>query len=522
MEVNIYTKNPLRAKYRIAYVYPSTYRSMISGLSMDIIYHMLNRDPDIYVERFVCSKLYGDEIDPRSLETNSRLRDFPLILTTLHYEPDIVNLVRLLVGGGTEIFSKLRKRTVIVAGGPAVMENPIPYSDIIDVFVIGEAEATLPRLIDLWMEYGDVKKRFLEEADRLDYVFVPSIGVKRVKRSYQVNLDSAFYPIRQIEHTEIEPVYGRGFKLEVARGCKFYCSFCIETRVFQPYRERSLVVMRRLIESGLEYTMSGKRVLLYSLSFPVSETHLGLLEYLVSNEFRATLPSVRISNYLLRSLDLIKQLGQRSLSIAPESFSTIIQRFICKYTGLIDYVIESIDEILKKGFDVKMYLIYGFKGTDIEVVKTDVEYLKLIWKLAKGYGRKVSISLNPLIPKPHTMFQWIGMLQKETLENTLSLYRGELRGIIESRPYDVDWGIIQAQIALSGKPLGDFILRWALRGGGLAGWRRAMKESNIDYSYVYSGYSVNEQLPWGFIDHGDYIEKINLSQYECYLRAKST
>jgi len=225
MELNTILKNPLRVKARIAYVYPSLYHVMISGLAPDIIYYYSNKREDTYIERFTCSKLTGVEPEPRSLETKSRLRDFPLILTTLHYEPDIVNLTRLLIAGGIEVFSKNRE-SVIIAGGPVVMENPIPYSDIIDAFVIGEVEATLNQVVDLWIEYGDSKKRFLEELAELEYVYVP--GVKegeKITRAYVSNLDEAFHPVKQVENTEVEPVYGRGFKLEASRGCPFICGF---------------------------------------------------------------------------------------------------------------------------------------------------------------------------------------------------------------------------------------------------------------------------------------------------------
>jgi len=515
MELNIVEKNPLRVKARVAYIYPSVYRAMISGLSHDIIYHLANSIDEVYLERFCNARLSGEEPEPRSIETRSRLRDFPLMLVSLHYEPDVVNLARLLIAGGVELFASKREQ-VIVAGGPAVMENPIPYSDIVDAFIIGEAEVTVLEILAKWLEYGDSKERFLEEISSLPYVYVPALQENHrvVKRAFVEDLSSSFYPVRQVENTEIEPVYGRGFKLEVSRGCRFWCGFCIETRVFQPYRERDLPSLKKLLEEGLSRSTAGKRVVLFSLSFPTTKTHYELLEFLVKEGYRASLPSLRVSPLLEKSLELIKALGQRTIAIAPESFSITAQRCFFKYPGVLDYVKSFIERAIVSGFDLKIYLVYGVKGLPLDVVREDVEYLSKIAKLARMRGQRLSISLNPLIPKPHTPFQWIGMQSRERLVELLKLYKSSLKGAVEARVYDIDWAVVQAQLSLSPSPLGRLIYRWSLYGGGLGGWRRAVREEGLNYRYVFEGYRREEPLPWGFIDHGATVEKVNIHEYE--------
>jgi radical SAM superfamily enzyme YgiQ (UPF0313 family) len=520
MEKNIVLKNPMRVSARIAYVYPSLYRVMISSLSPDIIYYMLNKRLEVYVERFHCTSLHGLEQEPRSLETKSRLRDFPLILTTLHYEPDIVNLVRLLIAGGIEVYSRNRAESIVIAGGPVALSNPIPYSDVIDAFIIGEAESTLDRVVDLWLEYGDSKKRFLEELSQLKFTYVPGYSdvSSSIEKSHVEDLNSAFYPVKQVENTTVEPIYGRGFKVEVSRGCPFWCSFCMESRLFQPFRERSLNKLKEVIEEGLKYTISGKRLVLYSLSFPTTSNQYKLLEYLSSEGFTATMPSLRIGRYLEKSLELIKNLGQRTLTLAPESFTHTLQSCFFKYTSLVEYIEQVIREAVDLGFDLKLYLVYGVKGVGIEKLREDIEYITRLVKYAKERGRKITLSLNPLIPKPHTMFQWIGMSYREELLRQLEFYRRELKGLVEARIYDIDWGIVQAQLALSPKPLGRFIYTWALHGGGLSGWRRAIRETSLDYSYVFTGYDPSEKTPWSFINLGWGVEKVNISQFNASRR----
>lgn len=519
MEVNTIRKKLSRVKGRVAYVYPSTYTSMISSLAPDIIYTLANSYDEIYLERFACKSLYGEESDPRSLETGSRLREFPLILTSLHYELDVVNLARLLLAGGIEVFSDKRNH-VIVAGGPVVMSNPVPFSDVIDAFIIGEVEVTLPKILELWLEYRGEKGRFLEAISSLRYVYVPGYSRNTVLKEYVRDLDHAIYPTRQVENTEVEPVYGRGLKLEASRGCLFYCSFCLESRVFQPYRERGLLRLKKTIEEGLKYSISGKRVVIYSLCFPVTKTHTQFLEYLSSEGFSASLPSVRISPRLVESLELIRALGQRALTIAPESFSWLAQSIFFKYTGLEDYVSSLIKTLIDAGFDLKLYLIYGVRGLNAGVVHRDVEVLRDLAKYAKAKNRRITVALTPLIPKPHTVFQWIGMLDYEALASQLRFYKSSLRGLVEARLYDIDLGVVQAQIALSPRPLGKLIALWASYGGGLSGWRRTVRElaGDFNFNYVFSGYEFEKELPWGFIRLDEVSERVTRTQYEVVKR----
>ncbi|WP_048813444.1 radical SAM protein [Desulfurococcus mucosus] len=517
MELNTIYKNPLRVKARVAYIYPSTYRVMLSSLAPDIIYTISNSIEEVYAERFTNKRLQGEEPPPRSLETNTPLKDFGLLVTTLHYEPDIVNLIRLLNSGGIPV-KREQRATPIVAGGPVVMENPIPFSGIIDVFVIGEAEATLEGILVKWLETME-KKRFLEEVADLPYVYVPGFndGVKVVKE-YVRSLDNATYPVNQVENTEVEPVYGGGFKLEVSRGCRFWCSFCIESRVFQPYRERSLPLLKRLVEDGVSASIWGRRVVLYSLSFPVTSTHLKLLEYLGSENIRASLPSIRLSALSSEVLELVKSVGQRTLTLAPETFTPVLQRVFFKYVDIVDEMIESVKHALEEGFNVKLYMIYGVKGEGVDDVKANLEALKQLASLARKLGRGFSVSLNPLIPKPHTMFQWIGMENPVKLREILGLYKRGLKGLVDARPYDIEWGFIQAYIALSGRALDDVFTKVAMRGGGLAAWRKSLGEEYMGAGHVFNGYGFGDELPWGFIILDNVSRRVAESQYEVFLR----
>lgn len=516
MEFNIIHKNPLKVASRIAYVYPSLYEVMSSSLAVDLLYFYLNNYYEVYVERFCNKRLRGVEEPPRSLETRSPLKDFDLIISSIHYEPDIVNLVRILETGG---LSPLREKrtTPIIAGGPVVMENPIPYSDIIDAFIIGEIETAISTVIDKWLEFKDDKKTFLEELSNFDFVYVPGVSDGYVFKSFPKDLSNTFYPVKQIVNTEVEPVFGRGFKLEINRGCAFSCSFCMESRVMSPYRERGIATLKHLVEKHLDLNPYEKRILIYSLSFPIIKDHIKFLEFLVDNRLIASQPSIRLDLVDEDLLDLLKNLGQNTLTIAPESFALLTQRLFFKYVKPCEWFRDKIAAILRKGFNLKVYLIYGAPWDSAELVRENIECVKSIINEAKKRQRKIIISLNPLIAKPHTPFQHFGILSPEKLKTILRIYRENLGGVVENRSYDIDWVIAQASLALSERPMGDFIVSWAKSGGGLSSFKKLVKAERISLKRVFTGYGIEEKLPWGFIKLPGHVEDVTRTQVSTIL-----
>ncbi|OYT38840.1 MAG: radical SAM protein [Desulfurococcales archaeon ex4484_58] len=512
MEVNIIRKKIRQGLVRIAYIYPGTYEFMVSSLSSHIIYYLTNSLFDeVYLERFHVKNLYGEEPFPRSLETNSPLKDFELILTSIHYEPTISNLVRILYYSGVDPIREKREIPVI-AGGPAVMGNPHPYNHIVDAYIIGEAEDTLPKIINAWIRFRGDKKSFLEEIARYEFVYVPGISTDKVYRRWVEDINTSFYPVKQFWDSEREPVFGRGFILETSRGCMYLCRFCIEGRLFKPFRRRTYSVLKRLVDEGLEAT-GVDRVLVYSLVYPSTIDDKKILEYIVEQGIKVSLPSMRIDYLDNDTLELIKNSGQKTLTIAPETFNPLIQKIIAKYIN-IDLIDAGIERIIDKGFDLKLYLIYGFKGLDPTIYdKNNIEYLKKLIKKAREKNVKISISLNPLVPKPHTPFQWIGMISLEKARNILRLYRRELRGYVETRPLEIGWAWIQASIALADENIGRILIEWSIEGGDLGSWRRVLTRRNYSTDYVFKGYNVEEKIPWNNIVIYENLDKTLYNEY---------
>ncbi len=520
MEYNVIRKKIRRDTIRVAYVYPSIYEVMAASLASHMIYYMINEYyPEVYMERFHTQKLVGEEPLPRSLETGSPLRDFPVMITSIHYEPNIASLIRILKSSGIEPLRRKRGQ-ILLAGGPAVMANPHPYSEIMDAFIIGEIEESIPMIMDRILPFIDDKNRMLEELAGLRNVYVPGYTGDKVYRSYTPDLDQSYYPIRQFYDTDHKHVYGAGLLLESSRGCRFWCRFCIEGRLFKPYRSRSYNVLKRIIDGGLKY-VSRKRVIFYSLNFLFSQHEKKILEYLSSNGIDYSIPSLRIETINNDLLELLRTGNQKTLTLAPESFSLRMHRLFGKYDR-VKWIVDKIKDALSRGFKIKLYLISGVKGETMDDVKNNIKVLRMLAKYARTHNTSLSITINPLVPKPKTMFQWIGMIEPDKAKGIIRYYRNELSSLIDTRPLYVNWAWLQAVISLGDSSLSRILVNWGSMGGDLGSWRRVLRRTGFDWSYVINGYGFDEVLPWDNIVIGERVEEVARFEYMVWRKLFST
>ncbi len=101
------------------------------------------------------------------------------------------------------------------------LHNPLPMAPVFDLCLIGDAEEPLPKLLALWIEHGN-STRFLDEAARVEGVYVPSVHDRRRDTITQ----SIARDIGVTLRASIDVSHNRTRRIEIARGCKFKCSFC--------------------------------------------------------------------------------------------------------------------------------------------------------------------------------------------------------------------------------------------------------------------------------------------------------
>jgi len=479
-EINPFIKGWRKGVKSIALVYPNRYVGGISNIGLQYIYAEINAR-----EGYVCERFYSDVFHgQRSVETGRYLKDFDIALFSLQYEEDYFRAVKILRG-----FKGLK-----IAGGPCCMLNPKPILKFFDAFVIGEVEKS--KVLDV----------ILEARSKEDLVGVEGIytGVEdKVKRIKPKKLD--FHLKQQIIS---DGAYGRCILLEIGRGCIRHCRFCVVRQIYSPPRWRDV---KLLFEVAENYRGVVNKVALIAPSASdhprIKELIAGLIEmgYLVSPS------SIRADTVDDELMELLKMGGLKSFTIAPEAGSERLRELLRKDISEED-IINAAQIASEKGIkSVKLYFMIGLPTEGCEDIKAIVEVVKKVKKIIPD----VSVSINPLVPKPHTPFQWlpytgINDVKKgmKMLEMKIRILKKELSKVAKLSIESVESFALQTILSRGDEDVSKLIE------SGRASLKVAEKFRLLKY---LNEIEIDEELPWDFIDHGYKKKRLIEEYYQLYL-----
>ena len=503
-ELNVVKKDWRRVDLRIALCYPNVYRAGMSGLTVRLLYALLNSRQDVLCERFFIPTMR----EPwKSLESNQPLNKFDVVAFTLQYEEDYPNAVRMLLESNIPPRRESRKTgdPLVIAGGPCATSNPEPLADYVDLFVVGEAEPVLDQLTDQMKALEDPLRRLDGFAD-LKGVYVPRLS-NPTERVWVRDLDEALHPLAQQiplvdEQSPYMTVFGKAFAVEPVRGCSRGCRFCLVGRISCPRRERGLEKAEEIIDEGIYHTPVGKVSLIGASIFDYS--HLEeICEFVVSHGLELSIPSIRPEGVTETLAHLLKKGNQRRVTMAPDAASPRMREIINKKMDDA-VIIDAAKTLLSCGVDrLKLYFLIGLPGETPSDVEAIVGLSKRIADV--GFGPKaIHLSVNPLIPKPHTPFQWERtpsvLYVRESLNLLKKGFKGDKRFVVDS--LDPRHAQIQAFLSLGDRRIGKVVELVARYHGGLGAWRRAMKECRVSIDSYTRERSLEEPLPWDMIDVG--------------------
>nr|WP_202320111.1 radical SAM protein [Archaeoglobus neptunius] len=444
---------------RVALVYPNRYVGGIANTGLQYIYAKIN-ELDA-----VCERFYSDVFDGlRSVETATPLSEFDVALFSLQYETDYFKAVEI-----SRNFRGLK-----IAGGPCVMENPKPLLRYFDAFFIGEVE-------------GHVEE-ILNAKDVEDLQGLPGIYTGREESVRRVYAKLGKHMQREIIGYG---AYGRCFLLEIGRGCIRRCRFCIVRQIYFPPRWRKREMLPEVGED---------KVAIIAPSPSDHPEFREILQQYVDEGKEVSPSSIRADTLDEELVDLLKLAGVKTLTIAPEAASPELQEILNK--GIDAEDVYHAAELARGRFDkIKLYYMIGLPGENFSDVEAIVEQAVKV----KGYVRKVEVSVNPLVPKPHTPMQWLPFGGKENVKEGINELRKKLSLIAER--------CRKAGIETDVSGVREFILQTILSRGDEdvvevmegAGYRR--------FGKYLEAIDVSSELPWDFIDHG-YRKSSLLREYE--------
>ena len=233
-----------------------------------------------------------------------------------------------------------------------------------------------------------------------------------------------------------------------------------------------------------------------------------ILSSLLEMGYSISPASLRMDDLTDPIVRLLKQSGERSITIAPETGSDRLRRVINKTVTNAE-ILDRTEIIFANGIDnLKLYYMIGLPTEtpeDLEAIaELTVQMRDIMLKHGRPKGRlgRIVGSVNPLIPKPGTAYQWMAMEDPAITEGKAKRLRHLLSGIdnvyfnIKSERHSY----YQARLSLGDRRVAPAI-EAAERNGGQ--WRAAVAESGIDADfYIFRDRSNDRVLPWDIIDGG--------------------
>jgi radical SAM superfamily enzyme YgiQ (UPF0313 family) len=433
------------ADCQIALVYPNTYAVGMSSLGYQMVYRWINDHPAALAERFFSDQRSapkrrgptvregkeGQRRDPTvregrlpalSLEHQRPLDAFDLIAFSIAYELDYIEAVRFLLAA--HIHPRAadrdpRAEPIILAGGICLSVNRLPIYDMVDLFVLGDGEGIVPRLLDAWREAESRRPAFLEAAARIEGVEV----TEGARRRFQLALPAiaaddpnrppapAPHVAPALETTDASSVIvtpnaelADRCLVEIARGCPYRCRFCFIGNA-ACHRARPFEAIREMIERGRRLT---NRFGLIAGAVGRHPEIDRICEYALREGLDVSFSSLRVEDVTPAMLDLLVAGGQRSVTIAPEAGSERLRRSLGK--GLTDAeIIHFAVEALRRGLtDLRLYFMVGIPGEepdDVDAIVAMIRTLRVFDRAPVTVRRgrlSIAVNVSVFVPKPHT------------------------------------------------------------------------------------------------------------------------
>ena len=218
--------------------------------------------------------------------------------------------------------------------------------------------------------------------------------------------------------------------------------------------------------------------------------------------------SLRLDDLTQSIVRVLRASGERTVTIAPETGSDRLRRVINK-TVTNDEILDRAELIFANGIEnLKLYYMIGLPTeTDDDLVAIRDITLQMRDRMmkharARGQVGRIVGSVNPLIPKPGTAYQWLPMEDLTIIDNKIKRLRSLMAGIdnvyfnIKSERHSY----YQALLSLGDRRVAPAI-EVAERNG--QNWRAAVAESKVDADfYIFRDRSRDIALPWDIIDGG--------------------
>lgn len=556
-EYNAVMKDPAKVRIRFAFCFPDVYEIGMSHLGLQILYDTFNAMEDVWCERVYSPWVDLDAIMRKehiplfALESQDPIGEFDFLGITIQYEMCYTNILQVLDLARIPILAAERGEDcpIVIGGGPCTY-NPEPLADFFDIFYIGEGETRYRELFTLYEECRERKlgrMEFLRRAAKLPGLYVPRFynveyqedgtigrffpledGIPAViRKEIVMDMTKVNYPTKPVVPF-IKVTQDRGV-LEIQRGCIRGCRFCQAGQLYRPVRERDVEDLKNYALEILKNT-GHEEISLSSLSSSDYSRLPELVDFLIEEcgrqHVNISLPSLRIDAFSLDVMSKVQDVKKSSLTFAPEAGSQRLRNVINK--GLTEEVIlKGAGLAFEGGWSrVKLYFMLGLPTETPEDIREIAElcnkiaalYFETVPREKRNGGRiQIVASTSFFVPKPFTPFQWAPQCTKEDFLEKAYQTRGAISEQLNQKSIKYNWheadaSVMEGVLARGDRRLGQVIRRVYEKGGFYDAWGEyydndrwleTLEECGLSAEfYTHRERSLNEILPWDFIDCG--------------------
>jgi radical SAM superfamily enzyme YgiQ (UPF0313 family) len=509
---------------KVVLAYPGPERVGMSSLAVHRIYSLLNS-----IEGVSCDLIFSDS-EGSSYFLGLHPKEFDLIAFSVTYENHLFEAAKLLKSWGINPLREEREGSPpVLGGGIGLYYNPAPFLPMFDAVYLGEAEGRLEEVIKAFRDsrslesFGGFDNLMLSREYSFKY---DGLKVEEVEGPKKRIYRSPLFPITPSHSCFVteDAAFKDMFLIELNRGCVEKCRFCVATYMGLPYREKEVEVVEQEVALAAKY---GVKVGLIGAGVSDFSKMKELYEILKKYGVEASFSSIKASSDNPYLYKIVEESKQKTVTLAPETGSQELRYAINKKVPDQRYF-EVARKLLEMGANnLKLYFLIGLPGETEEDIKAIAEMAEQFRELALPYWKErkvkgeVHLSVNPVIAKPFTPFQWFGLNPKSVIEKKLKKLSKWTRKIPSVRltHESVKEATLQAIVSRADSRVGEAAIRSVVE---RVNFRRALKEFKLPFEELYTREREKDELfPWEVVESGikrDYLWR----EYQLIYRRRST